>query len=167
MKQQRTDKAFLGISVGGFALMSVSFLLMPAEQLQVLPGILFWSGLLLGIAFQIVLETRRRAFFARYNIKREKMQKPRNGLLTFASNKVAAIVDNIFIVSIIATILVYILTKGFGYLVFVCIAIMLLSFCLHCIFNGRNYFHINNQNRVRQVLENKKESILDKGESKK
>lgn len=167
MKQNQTDRVFLGISVCGFVLMSISFLLMPIETMSVLPGLLFWIGLLIGVAFQIALEARRRSFFARYKVKREKMQKPKNGLLTFASNKIAAIVDNIFVVSIVATILAFIFTKGVGYLCYICISIMLLTFCLHCILNGRNYFHANNQNRVRQVLESKKESTLDKGEGKK
>lgn len=164
MKQGKTDRVFLSISMGGFLLMSVSFLLMPIDSLSVLPGLLFWGGLIVGVAFQIILEARRRAFFARYNVKREKMQKPKNGFLTFGSNQVALIVDYIFIASVIATILAFIFTKGLGYLCYVCIAIMLCSFCLHCIFNGRNYFHANNQKKVRQVLEQKKATTIDKGE---
>lgn len=164
MKQGKTDRVFLSISMGGFLLMSVSFLLMPIDSLSILPGLLFWGGLIVGVVFQIILETRRRAFFAGYNVKREKMQKPKNGFLTFGSNQIALIADYIFIASVIATILAFIFTKGSGYLCYVCIAIMLLSFCLHCIFNGRNYFHANNQKKVRQVLEQKKATTLDKGE---
>ena len=164
MTQNQADKAFLGISVCGFALMAISFLLIPIESLSILAGVLFWSGLLIGVAFQITLEARRRAFFAKYKIKREKMQKPRNGLLTFASNKLAAVVDNILIVSIAATVLAFLFTRGTGYLCYVCISVLLLSFCLHFIFNGRNYFHVKNQRKVRQVLEQRKATTLDKGE---
>lgn len=162
--KEKRGRLWLWLSMGGFLLASISFLLMPIETMSVLPGLLFWIGLLIGVAFQIALEARRRAFFARYNVKREKMQKPRNGLLTFASNKLATIVDNIFVVSIVATILAFIFTKGTGYLCYVCISVLLLSFCLHCVLNGRNYFHANNQNRVRQVLEQKKATTIDKGE---
>ena len=164
MKKNKLEKLYLGMSIGGFTLMSVSFLLMPIEGMRILPGLCFWIGLLVGVAFQITLESRRRSFFIRYKVKREKMQTPKCGLLTFASSRGAAIVDNIFVVSIPATILVFIATKGVGYLCYVCISIMLLSFCLHCILNGRNYFHTNNQNRVRQVLELKKATTLNKGE---
>lgn len=164
MKQGKTDRVFLSISMGGFLLMSVSFLLMPIESLNLLPGLLFWGGLIAGVTFQIILEARRRAFFARYNVKREKMQKPQNGFLTFGSNQIALIADYIFIGSVIATVLAFLFTKGSGYLCYVCIAIMLFSFCLHCIFNGRNYFHANNQKKVRQVLEQKKATTIDKGE---
>ncbi len=164
MKQSKTDRVFLSLSMGGFLLMSVSFLLMPIDNLSILPGLLFWGGLITGVAFQIILEERRRAFFAKYNVKREKMQKPRNGFLTFGSNQIALIADYIFIAGVIATIIAFIFTKGSGYLCYVCIAIMLFSFCLHCIFNGRNYFHANNQKKVRQVLEQKKATTIDKGE---
>lgn len=165
--KQKTDKTFLDLSIGGFAMMSASCLLMPIEALKILPGALFWGGLLIGIVFQVVLETRRRAFFKRYMVNREKMQKPRNGLLTFASNKAAAVVDKIFVVSLVANILLLVFTKGTHYLCYICLATLLMSFCLHCILNGRNYFHVNNRDRVRQVLENKKESNSKKGEGKK
>ncbi len=167
MKRKQTDRAFLIVSICGFALMSISFLLMPLENMSILPGSLFWGGLILGVAFQIALEARRRVFFARYNVNRKKMQRPRNGLLSFGSNKIAKTADITLAVSVVATILAFLLTRGTGYICYICIAVSLLSFCLHCILNGRNYFHANNQDRVRQVLENKEEITSKKGEGKK
>ncbi len=167
MKESRTDRVFLGVSLGGFLLLSVSFLLMPLESMTIIPGLLFWGGLVVGIAFQIVLEVRRRAFFAAYNVRREKMQKPRNGFLTFGSNQAAIIADFTLAVSGVAAILTYILTKGSGYICFFLIAIVLLSFFLHCILNGRNYFYINHKTKIRQVLEQRKGNIAGKGERKK
>jgi len=128
--------------------------------------LLFWGGLLLGTIFQIVLEARRRAFFAKYQVQRKRMQKPRNGLLTFASNKFAKIADCVFLASIVATVLAFVLTRGSGYACFVGISCLLFSFCCHCVLNGRNYFHVNNQTRIRQVLEQKKANSLEKGEGK-
>lgn len=164
MKQRQIDRVLLGLSISGFLLMSISFLLMPIEAINFIPGMLFWVGLILGVVLQIVLELRRRAFFASYKVKREKMQKPRNGLLTFGSNQIAVIVDNLMIISLIATVLAFILTKGYGFACYLFIAITLFSFCLHCIFNGRIYFHAKNQIKVRQVLEQKKANTIDKGE---
>ncbi len=166
MKQGQTDRVFLSISLIGFILMSISVLLVPIEHMRVLPGLLFWSGLLLGVVFQIVLESRRKAFFARYRVNRKKMQKPRNGLLTFASNKVASVVDNSLIVSIVATIIAIISTKGSGYICYICIAAVLLTFSFHCVLNGRNYFHVQNIDKIRQVLEQKKVNTERKGERK-
>ena len=167
MKQKQTDCILLGISIGSFLLMSVSFVLMPIEKLNFLPGILFWAGLILGVTLQIVLGGRRRKFFASYKVKPEKMQKPRNGLLSFGSNRIAVVADGVLIAGFIATVLSLIITKGYGTICYIFIAITVFSFCLHCILNGRIYFHAKNQSKVRQVLESKKESTSEKGEGKK
>lgn len=167
MKQRQIDRILLGISVGGFLIMSVSFLVMPIESITILPGLLFWLGLVLGIGLQIVLEVRRRAFFKSYVVRREKMQKPKNGFLSFGSNAVAIIADRSMIISFVAMILAFVFTKGYGYVCYVFIATTVFSFCMHCVLNGRIYFHAKNQLKVRQVLEQKKANSTDKGESTK
>ncbi len=161
------DRVLLLISVAGFLLMSCSFVLMPIDSMRILPGILFWGGLLTGVALQIVLEIRRREFFAQYKVKREKMQKTKVGLLTFCSNKTARIVDYAMAVSAVALILFYIITKGLGFICYVFIATSLFAFCLHCILNGRIYFYVNNQAALRKAIEGNKESTSKKGEGKK
>ena len=167
MKQRQMDRILLGISIGGFLLMSVSFLLMPIDSGEITSGLLFWIGLLVGAVLQVTLEARRRAFFKSYKVKREKVQKPRNGLLSFGSNREATVADGAMIVSFVAMLLVFVLTKGYGYVCYVMIALTLMSFCLHCILNGRIYFHAKNQLKVRRVLEQKKAKSLDKGEGEK
>lgn len=167
MKQRQIDRILLGISVGSFLLMSASFLLMPIESITSIPGLLFWIGLVLGIALQIVLEIRRRAFFKSYSVNRGKMQKPKNGLLSFGSNALAIIADRFMVVSFAAMILAFVITKGYGYICYVFIATTIFSFCMHCVLNGRIYFHAKNQLKVRQVLEQKKANSTDKGESTK
>ena len=167
MKQSQTDRLFLGISMVGFLLMALSFLLMPIDTLRILPGLLFWGGLLTGTAFQICLEIRRRAFFRSYRVRRERMQKPRNGLLTFASNDAAVVADVSLLTVFVISVFVFLFTKGTGYLCYICISLVMIAFCAHCILNGRIYFHVNNQDKVRQVLERKKESTLGKGEGTK
>lgn len=167
MKQRQMDRMLLGISVICFLLMSISFLLMPIESISILPGVLFWIGLVAGIGLQIALEVRRRAFFKSYAVKREKMQKPKNGLLSFGSNSLAIIADRFMIVSFAVMILAFVITKGYGYICYVFIATTIFSFCMHCVLNGRIYFHAKNQLKVRQVLEQKKANSTDKGESTK
>lgn len=164
MKQNQADRVFLSLSICGFLLVSVSFLLMPVDAVGFLPGLLFWGGLVVGVIFQIVLEARRRAFFAKYNVKREKMQKPRNGLLTFGSNLPARIADYAFLAGLIATVIAFIVTKGTGYVCYIGISIVFLSFCLHCILNGRNFFYVQNQKKIRHALEQMKANSTDKGE---
>lgn len=166
MRQNKTDRLLLGISIGGFTVLAISFMLMPVEGVGFLPGILFWAGLLTGVVLQIVLETRRNSLFAKYNVKRETMQKARNGLLSFKSNSLAAVADAFLIISVVATILAFILTKGTGYLCYVCLSALVLSFCMHCILNGRIYVFVKNQNKIRQVLEQKKANSMNKGGGK-
>ncbi len=156
MKRVQTDRTLLALSIAGFSIMSASFVLMPINALEFVPGILFWGGLLIGVALQITLEIRRRAFFASYNVKCKTMQKPRNGLLSFRTNTPAKIADYTLIVSIPITVLAFILTKGTGFICYILIALTVMAFCLHCILNGRIYFHSKNQPRIRRVLEERK-----------
>lgn len=166
MTRKQMDTLLLCLSVGSFAVMSISFLLMPIDAIGRTPGVLFWGGLLLGTFFQIALEARRRSFFARYHVNPKKMQKPRNGLLTFSSNKYAKLIDRILLVSVVCTVLTFLITKGTGYMCFVFISISVMALCMHCILNGRIFFHVMNQTKVQQVLEQKKVRTFSKGEGK-
>lgn len=156
MSQKETDILLLKLSAMGFGVMSLSFALMPAERLGFLAGGLFWAGLLLGGLMQVVLEKRRRNFFARYRVRIQKMQRPRNGLLTFGANRPAKIADCVLVVSIILLILSIILTRGTSYWCYIMIAATTFSFSMHCVLNGRNYFHVINQTKIQQALEQKK-----------
>lgn len=164
MRENRSDKMLCGISVGCFFLVSMSFLLMPIESIGILPGVFFWSGLIFGVALQFVLAVRRRSFFKKYVVNRQKIQKARNGLLTFGSNFMAGIADKCMIIGLVATVVAFILSEGYGYICYVCVAITFFSFAMHCILNGRIYHYIKNQKKIRQMLEQKKANSTDKGE---
>lgn len=166
MKQNKADCLLLGTSIGGFAALSISFMLMPVEGLGLVPGILFWGGFAIGVALQVILEIRRNSLFAKYNVKRETMQKPRNGLLSFGSNRIATVADGFLITGVVATALTFILNKGTGYLCYVCLSVLVFSFCMHCVLNGRIYIYIKNRNKVWKMLEQKKANSINKGEGK-
>lgn len=166
MKRMKTDRVLLSVSVCGFFAMSASFALMPWDAVPMLPGILFWSGLVMGISLQILLEARRRAFFARYNANRKGIQKARNGLLSLCANREATVVDVSLAVSGTGTVLAFVMSAGMGTECFYCIALTVFLFCLHCILNGRIYFHAKNQGKIRSMLE-KKRNMGEKGEKKK
>ena len=164
MKQNQADRVFLSLSICGFLLVSVSFLLMPVEQFGFFAGGLFWIGLLLGALMQVVLEMRRRNFFAKYRVPMRKMQRPRNGLLTFGANRPAKIADCVLGISAAFLTLSIVLTRGTSFLCYILIGSTIFSFSMHCVLNGRIYFHAKNQLKVRQVLEQKKAKSIDKGE---
>ena len=165
MKRIKTDRMLLSISVCGFLAMSASFALMPWEAVPLLPGILFWSGLVIGISMQILLETRRRAFFSGYKANRKSIQKPRNGLLSVCSNREATVADVSLVIGSIGTVFAFVMSAGTGVECFYCIALTVFLFCLHCILNGRIYFHAKNQGKIRSMLE-KKRNLGEKGEKK-
>lgn len=144
---------FLTASVVGFLTLSVSFLLMPVAGIGYLSGILFWAGLILGISMQVVLDMRRRALFARYHASGRQMQKRRNGMFSFWSNPAAKVADVGLALGIVATILVFAITKGVGYGCYICLAATVFCFCMHCVLNGRNYFHVRNKKRIQRTLE--------------
>lgn len=168
MKRQKTDRLLLTVSLTGYLIMSVSFLLMPVERLGKLPGILFWISLALGAAMQMLLAARRRSFFAQYGVTPKKMQKKHNGLMSFFSNPHAKLVDKLLPVGLIGTVLAFVLTRGTGYICYILIAVTVYLLCLHCILNGRIYVHVQNQNKIQQVLEQKKaRNTHSKGEGDK
>lgn len=167
MKRRKTDWLFLGLSIGGYTAMAASFVLMPLDRLQFVPGVLFWIGLALGISMQIALEARRKAFYASYRVKLQKVQKRTVGLVSFGANPEAMAADILLAISLLGLILAWILTKGYGFVCYALISVVTLSFCLHCIFNGRIYLHIKKQDKLRQALDAKLESISGKGEGKK
>ena len=152
MQGRQTGMNLLRISVGGFLVMSLSFLLMPVSGLGIIPGLLFWLGLILGVISQIFLEIQRRRFFRAHNVDRKKMQKPHCGLLTFGSNRYAKTMDNAFLICMVFSVVVFWATKGFGYICNFCISLTVFIFCLHCVLNGRNYFHVTHFETVQKVV---------------
>lgn len=156
MSRKQVDTLLLRFSIGAFLAMSVSFLMMPIEAVSILAGGLFWFGLLIGLVLQTILEIRRREFFARYRVRRQKMQRPRTGLLTFCANRNATIADSTLVISVICLTLAFWLTRGTSYLCYILIAIATFSLCMHCVLNGRIYFHVINQTKIQRALEKKK-----------
>ncbi len=154
-RKKSGDLILLRLSVISYFLMSASILLMPVDELKKLAGGLFWGGLLLGSGIQLLLECHRRAFFAGYHLNYRKMQKRRCGLWNFFSNRTAFFADVLLAVSFLAALVTLILSGGHGYLCFVLVALTIFCICLHCIVNGRNYFHVKNITRVQRALEQK------------
>lgn len=162
MSRKQKDILLLKLSVGAFFAMSISFLLMPIEAVSVLAGAVFWLGLSIGLILQVVLEKRRKAFFAEYHVRPQQMQKPRNGLLTFGASKMAKIADYVLLFSGISLILSMWLTRGTSYLCYLLIALTVFSLCMHCVLNGRIYFHVINQTKIQRALEKKKDRTIRK-----
>lgn len=152
MTEKRMDNLLLGICITGFGLLSVSFLTMSADTLGNLPGLLFWLGLLLGIASQITMEGRRRKFMRSHGLDRRKMQRPRCGALTFSASAMAKVFDVACAVGLVVAVLVFAVTQGLGFACYGAVAWTVFSFCMHCVLNGRNYFFITHREKITRAV---------------
>ena len=123
-KQER----LLKLSIGAFAVMAGSIMLIPLE-LWIVPGVLFWAGLVLGILSQWMLS------------QKEKRKDCRWGVFTFFSGKTGRYVDTSLIV--LTTVLAMALAlDGYSYICYVLITAVLFSFSMHCIVNGRIFAEV-------------------------
>ena len=152
MRTNRADLLFLLISILAFLTMSVGFLLMKVVSLVYLPGIFVWSGLLIGVVFQVVLVVRRRRFYHQSGVKAEKRKRAGLGVFTFASNRLAMVADILLLISVGAVVIAYICTKGIGWSCYIAISVAVFTFCLHCILNGRVFYYVVHFPKIRHQL---------------
>lgn len=149
MMQKKVDFIWFGLSIGSFFLMSISFLLMPLDvtvdqydAMDIIPGIIFWVFLVLGITGQVVLAIRRSKWLVKQGVRKYKVKQGRMGLVTFCKNKLALITDIVMMVSILLFVIVTVVTHGLGYICYILLTLCVFAFCMHCIFNGKIYEYI-------------------------
>lgn len=151
MDRKRIDLLWLAVSIVSYLLMAVMFLLMPIDNMVpslkdsriiVIVGIGFWVFLILGIAAQVILSGRRKAWYRTQHINEKRSSVRRVGLISFFSNKIAVVADIAMVISLIGLVASVIITKATGYTCYVFLAIFSFSFCLHCILNGKVYYHV-------------------------
>lgn len=145
MSEKKANIAWMVMSIVGFVVMAISFLIMPINVtveksgiFEYVPGFMFWIGLLLGAVGQIVLAVRCR----KWVVRRKRGHKKRIGLISFFKNIPAIIVDVSFVISLVGVIISTKITQGMGYICYVFLSICTLTFCLHCVFNGNIYKHL-------------------------
>lgn len=155
MKKSRVNQAIFVISLICFTLFSISFILMPIKTFEFSPGVLFWGGIVMGTVLQIVLGVHRRAQRASSGAVCDEQQKRRKGFLTFGSSPVTMIFDIVFVCSVLGVAITYAITKGVGMVCYALISAAAFSFCMHCVFNSRNYSFLVKQTRGRRLLTEK------------
>lgn len=143
--ETKENRMLLWLTLGGFFMMGVSFLLMmPHPKLngptvRLLAGILFWLSLVTGITCQSILSRRRRAW-ERKNHKKSDWKKV--GLFCFWQNRAAAVADVLMAVSMMAFIISLAVTNASGYACYVFLGLFVAAFASHCIFNGKNFRYV-------------------------
>ncbi len=164
MKQRKQDIILLCVSIGSFFLMSLSFLLMPItipnmqpRILNIIVGSAFWGFLIIGVAMQVVLAQRRKAWSRRNHLcHNQKLLFSKVGIVAFAQNVFGCIADVMLGLSLIFLIIALVLTKSTGYICYIAFAIFVFAFCLHCILNGKVFYFIHNQDKILSEIEREK-----------
>ncbi len=150
MGKKKVDIIWLCVSIASFLLMSITFMFMPLDSsgeartnlYTVVVGACFWIFLVLGIVTQFILSKRRRDW---YRIQRVRSRNyNRIGLLAVFKNKLAIVADIAFVISLLGFAVTMFMTNSTGYTCYVFLSLLVFSFCMHCILNGKIYYHITN-----------------------
>ncbi len=151
MNRKKVDVIWLCISIISYFLMSVMFLLMPLDNMvpslrdsktTIVVGIGFWGFMIIGIAAQIILAMRWKAWCRLQRISERRSTARKLGAISFGANVIAVIADIGVIISLCGLIVSVIFTDAAGYMCYVFLAAFSFTFCMHCIFNGKIYYHI-------------------------
>lgn len=154
----RRATCYLRLSVTFAVLSSVAFACIPicnafgedTEQAMIIViASIFWGGLIL-----------EQVFFWMANFHRKKIQKRTTrkklptkrfaGALTFWSNVEARVCDVLLGVSLVSTFTLMILGVQDDWLVMTSLTLLLSSFNLHCLFNGRTYGYVKAFNQIKK-----------------
>lgn len=140
--RKKTD---IGLLIGAAALLmltAVSMLLVPAadregtvlqQGLSLAVGILFWIGLIGGLALWAVVNVRY------HNRPRERKIAGRPGIVCFFTSKPAALVDILLFISFVMNLVCGIGHVGGDVFAAVWASLLIASFHLHYILNGKVY----------------------------
>lgn len=148
MLQRATN--LLKLSIGCVVASALAFLCVPiCSEIDGIPGkffsvtvaIVFWGGLILEQVFfwranKVRKKIQQRAF------KSRRLKNASVGLVTFGTSREARIFDIAFAVSLVTSIAFNFLRIQIDWLVILSLAVLLLSFNLHCILNGKTYRYI-------------------------
>ncbi|WBY64029.1 DUF1295 domain-containing protein [Thermocaproicibacter melissae] len=144
MKSDVKRNLFFILSAISFLLMSATILVMPfayENEIELkATGTAFWLFLILGFLFNFLSDRAQKAYQKELPENAEKME-GRVGLLSFFSNIPASISDAVLLAGILAAFCMELFRPSLTttYAVYVLLFFILLSFCMHCLFNGKKF----------------------------
>lgn len=158
---QRTTY-LLKVSIGCIILSSLAFACIPlcssaessfGKACSIIIACVFWGGLILGQVFFWRANEGRKSIQQRA-FKSRRLKNASIGLVTFGTSKEAKICDITFVISLFASIAFNFFKVRLNWLVIFSLAVLILSFNLHCILNGKTYryikvFHLAKKNRAK------------------
>ena len=142
MSSVKKEIVILTISIISYFLLAASFLFMPLEneQLQIMAGVMFWLFLILGMVSQVLLVILFRQACSKN--KEWRIQKQRVGIFTIGKNKLSVVADIVLLISAVTFVVLMIFTRGTGYISYIVLTILVFSFSMHCVLNGKVYYYI-------------------------
>lgn len=150
MKKQKRLFVLQTVTLVAYGVMAASVFLLSSDPFSdqnkargIGVGIMFWSGLLIGVGSQVLLWLRLRHLI-----------RGRIGLLCFFRNRYGAIADIVLALSLIGVILILIFQTKAELLEMIIWALFIYSFPTHCVLNGRKFnyiYHIHRQQIKRSV----------------
>lgn len=159
---QRTTN-LLKLSIGCVVASSLAFLCIPiCSSIEGIPGkafsiivaTVFWGGLILEQVFFWRANDGRKNIQQRA-FKSRRLKNASVGLVTFGTSREARICDIAFAVSLVTSIAFNFLRIQIDWLVILSLAVLLLSFNLHCILNGKTYRYIKAFHLAKKRTESK------------
>ncbi len=106
------------------------------QIIKIIFPVIFWLCTVFELVFIITANSIRKEL---ESYPENKKFKRRIGVISFFSNKLAANVDLIFIVSLIVFLVMSIFGLGEKVVQYVLMFILILTFRVHCTLNGKNY----------------------------
>ncbi len=149
MKQEFKQLRFWQLlSVAGFFINALSLIFMVQspgqlgpDVLTVVSGIMFWAGLLLGIAGQVVLLRKTKGLPGKAHV----------GLIRIFTNRYGFIADVTLGVSLIGVFITLFAGNGMGIFMQIIWSLFIFSFSMHCVLNGRKFNYIYRLKNKRSV----------------
>lgn len=138
--KQHFKLAIASAWIGAISLVSISALSVIDNDLankgiSITVGIMFWSSLI----FEQII------FWQSVSLRKKSSRIPKDmnsfsiGLISFFSTGKGMIADIALIVSLVALVVILISGKSTSKLIYPLVAVIYLSFNLHCLYNGRHY----------------------------
>lgn len=139
-------RQFYWLSVGCISVMSATFLLMPLVSnpevdkgiMFYMVGILFWISLISGYLF-LVMANRLRKLYVTYKLEQDVSMGCKAGIVTFFANPPGKIADIVLFISVFLAVMVFFTKLRDTYVSYIIIFLIVISFNMHALFNGRVY----------------------------
>ena len=101
-------------------------------------GTFFWLTLIGGYVLLSIANRRRKRFIVK-KMDGDLSMSQRTGLLSFFRNKYGTAADVVLLLSVIGLLVLGAAKATDGFLVYVLLSLLAVSFHMHCLFNGRVY----------------------------